>query len=111
MSGKQGINHTEGISIRDQKSIKKALQTSTWNPQDLCTDVQYILMLNGALRKEVKCLIKNILIQKLNLRKLNTGGQISPKVLLLKYSAVLAHSAILGTFGNMGTKINFFVQK
>ena len=34
-----------------------------------------------------------------------------PKVLWQKNSAILAHSEILGTFGNMGTNISVFVQK
>jgi hypothetical protein len=42
--------------------------------------------------------------------KYRGGGNIAVSF-FSKNSTILAHSAILGTFGDMGTKINFFVQK
>jgi hypothetical protein len=38
------------------------------------------------------------------------GDPILLKVFWQNNLEILEHSAILGTFGNMGTKMNFFVQ-
>jgi hypothetical protein len=54
----------------------------------------------------------NILIMILCFRKVQGGGgNIAESFLANNFSVILAHSEILSTFGDMGRKIKFFVQK